>query len=71
VTFDRGVEGRVSVLGVDAKFISATGDRVTLEIAGERLSLTVGEQATEVAGLSVSLANVTDSQVAVRIGRGG
>jgi hypothetical protein len=32
VTFDRGAEGSVSVLGVDAKFIGADGDQVTVEV---------------------------------------
>ena len=69
VTFDRGVQGEVDVLGVNAKFIGADGDQVTLEVAGEQLSLTVGQQAAEVGGLAVSVDSVTDSQVAVRIGR--
>lgn len=68
VTFNRGVEGNVNVIGVDARFIGANGDHVTIEVAGERLSLTV-DQAAEVAGLSVSVASVTDTQVAVRIAR--
>ena len=63
VTFDRGVEGSVSVLGVDAKFIGADGDQVTVEVAGEQLSLTVGQQAAEVGGLAVSVDSVTDTQV--------
>ena len=68
VTFNRGVEGNVNVIGVDTRFIGANGDHVTIEVAGERLSLTVN-QTTEVAGLSVSVASVTDTQVAVRIAR--
>jgi hypothetical protein len=69
VTFDRGVEGSVSVLGVDAKFIGADGDQVTVEVAGEQLSLTVGQQAAQVGGLAVSVDSVTDTQVAIRIAR--
>jgi len=71
VTFDRGVEASASILGVDAKLIGADGDQVTIEVAGEQLSLTVGQQATEVAGLSVTLDSVTDSEVKVRIARNG
>jgi hypothetical protein len=69
VTFDRGVKGSANVLGVDARFISARGDVVTVEVAGERLSLTAGQPASEVGGLSVSVASVTDTQVAVQIER--
>ncbi|MDG4766587.1 hypothetical protein O7632_21165 [Solwaraspora sp. WMMD406] len=69
VTFDRGVQASANILGVEAKLIGSEADRVTVEIAGEQLTLTVGEQATEVAGLAVSLQQVTESQVVVRIAR--
>ncbi|MEV1290184.1 hypothetical protein [Micromonospora sp. NPDC049679] len=69
ITFDRGVEASANILGVEAKLVGADGDRVTVEVAGERLSLTVGEQATEVGGLAVSLQSATDSQVVVRVAR--
>jgi hypothetical protein len=69
VTFNRGVEGSASVLGVDARFVGAKGDRVTVEVAGERLTLTAGQSATEVGGLSVAVESVTDTQAVVRISR--
>ena len=69
VTFERGVEANASVFGVDAKLVKAEGETVTVEVAGEQLTLTVGQQATEVAGMPVTLQSVTDSQVVVRIGR--
>jgi hypothetical protein len=69
VTFDRGVEAKTSVLGVDAKLVKAEGEQVTVEVAGEQLTLTVGQQATEVGGLAVTLQSVTDTQVVVRIGK--
>lgn len=69
VTFDRGVEAHVLILGVEAKLVSARGDRVTVEVAGERLTLTVGDTGTEVAGLHVTLHSVTADQVAIRIAR--
>jgi hypothetical protein len=69
VTFDRGVDAQASVLGVDAKLVNAEDDKVTIEVAGEQLTLTVGQQGTEVAGLNVKLESVTDSQVVVQIGR--
>jgi hypothetical protein len=69
VTFDKGVDAKASVLGVDAKLVAADGDKITVEVAGEQLSLTVGQPATEVGGLSVSLDSVSDSQVIVKIAR--
>jgi hypothetical protein len=69
VTFDRSVQGSVNVLGVEAKFVGADGDKVTLEVAGEQLQLTVGQQAAEVGGLAVSIDSVTDTDVQVKIAR--
>ncbi|HLL64156.1 MAG TPA: hypothetical protein VK453_00235 [Micromonosporaceae bacterium] len=69
VTFDRGVDAKASVLGVEAKLIGADGDKVTVEVAGEQVSLTVGQQAVNVGNVSVTLDSVTDSQVVVRIAR--
>ncbi|MDM4718393.1 hypothetical protein QTQ03_01855 [Micromonospora sp. WMMA1363] len=67
VTFDRGVDARTSVLGVDVKLVGAQDDQVTVEVAGEQLTLTTGQQAVEVGGVSVTLDTVTDRQVTVRI----
>ncbi|WJK44074.1 hypothetical protein O7608_23410 [Solwaraspora sp. WMMA2056] len=69
VTFDRGVEASASFLGIEAKLIGAEGDRVTVEVAGEQVTLTTGQQATEVGGMAVTLEQVTDSQVVVRVAR--
>jgi hypothetical protein len=69
VTFDRGVDANASVLGVDAKLVGVDGDKVTVEVAGESLSLTVGEQGTEVGGLNVAVQSVTDSEVVIKISR--
>ncbi|WP_422774386.1 hypothetical protein ACN28C_16875 [Plantactinospora sp. WMMC1484] len=69
VTFDRGVDARASILGVDATLVGVDGDVVTIEVAGEQLSLTVGEQATEVGGLYATVQSADQEQVVVRIGR--
>ncbi|MEU5788814.1 hypothetical protein ABZ754_13925 [Micromonospora purpureochromogenes] len=69
VTFDRGVDASANILGVEAKLIGAQGDQVTVEVAGEQLSLTVGQQATEVGGFAVTLDSVTDQQVKIRVAR--
>ncbi|MFI7429009.1 hypothetical protein ACIBPB_18650 [Micromonospora sp. NPDC049836] len=67
VTFDRGVEASASIFGVEAKLVGAQGDQVTVEVAGEQLTLTSGQQATEVGGFQVSLDSVTDQQVVIRV----
>ncbi|MEV0154451.1 hypothetical protein AB0H57_12025 [Micromonospora sp. NPDC050686] len=69
VTFERGVEASATILGVEAKLVGAQGDQVTVEVAGEQLSLTVGQQAASAGDLSVSLESVTDEQVKIRVSR--
>lgn len=71
VTFDRGVQAEASVLGVDARFVSAQDGVVTVEVAGERLSLSTDGQGTEVGGLWVSVHSADEEHVAIRIGRSG
>ncbi|WP_446219729.1 hypothetical protein [Micromonospora sp. IBHARD004] len=70
VTFDRGVDASASILGVEAKLIGAQGDQVTVEVAGEQLTLTAGQQAAEAGGLQVTLDSVTDQQVKIRVAKG-
>ena len=69
VTIDRETNASASVLGVEAKFISADADTVTLDVAGEQISLTKGQQAVEVGGLLVSLDSVTNDQIGQHISR--
>ena len=69
VTLDRTVNASASVLGVEAKFISADANTVTLEVAGEQIQLTKGQQAVDVGGLQVSLDSITDSNVGIQIAR--
>ncbi|MEV6349443.1 hypothetical protein [Actinoplanes sp. NPDC051851] len=69
VTIQRETNASVSVLGVDAEFVKADDSTVTVEIAGEQVTLTKGEQATEVAGLEVSLASVTQDAIQLQVSR--
>jgi hypothetical protein len=69
VTFDRGAEAGVNILGVDAKLVGTEGDRVTLEVAGEQVTLTTSQPSTQVGGLQVSLESANDEQIVVQISR--
>ena len=69
VTIDRQTDASVNVLGVEAKFISADANTVTLDVAGEQIQLTKGQQAVEVAGLQVSLDSVTSDAIGLQISR--
>ena len=69
VTIDRTVNAGASVLGVEAKFISADANTVTLEVAGEQIQLTKGQQAVDVAGLQVSLDSITSDAVNLQVSR--
>jgi len=69
VTFDRGADASVNILGVEAKLVGAEGDRVTLEVAGEQVSLSTSQPSTEVGGLQVSLESANSEQIVVQISR--
>ena len=69
VTMDRSTSASASVLGVEAKFVSADANTVTLDIAGEQIQLTKGQQAVDVGGLQVSLDSVTADAVQFVVAR--
>ena len=69
VTIDRTVDASASVLGVEAKFVSADANTVTLEVAGEQIQLTKGQQAVEVGGLQVALDSINDDTVNLQVTR--
>jgi hypothetical protein len=69
VTLDQETNASASVLGVEAKFVSADNNTVTLDVAGERIQLTKGQQAVDVGGLQVSLASITGDQVSIQVAR--
>lgn len=70
VTFDRELNAEASILGIQAKLIGTQDDQVTVEVAGEQLTLTTEQPAAEVGGLSVTLDNVTADQVTIRVAQG-
>jgi hypothetical protein len=69
VTIDREVNASASVLGVEAKFVSADANTVTLQVAGEQVTLTKGQQAAQVGGLQVSLDQITGDTVSFQVSR--
>lgn len=69
VSIDRTVNASASVLGVEAKFVSADANTVTLEVAGEQIQLTKGQQAVDVGGLQVSLDSITGDTVNLQVAR--
>ena len=69
VSIDRSVDASVNVLGVEAKFVSADADTVTLDVAGEQIQLTKGQQAVDVAGLQVTLNAINADSVDIQISR--
>ncbi|WP_067654722.1 hypothetical protein [Nocardia harenae] len=70
VTFQRGVAASASILGVDAKLVAVNGNLVTLEIAGQQVTVPAGEQGQAAEGLNVAVQEVTEQQVVVKIGTG-
>jgi hypothetical protein len=69
VTLERDTSASASVLGVEAKFVSADANTVTLEVAGEQIQLTKGQQAVDVGGLQVSLDSVTADTIGFQVSR--
>ena len=69
VTLERNTSASASVLGVEAKFVSADAGTVTLEVAGEQIQLSKGQQAVDVGGLQVSLDSVTADTVGFQVSR--
>jgi hypothetical protein len=69
VTLERSTSASASFFGVEAKFVSADADTVTLDVAGEQIQLTKGQQAVDVGGLQVSLDSVTADAVEFVVAR--
>jgi hypothetical protein len=69
VTLERSTSASASVLGVEAKFVSADANTVTVEVAGEQIQLTKGQQAVNVGGLQVSLDSITADTIGIQVSR--
>lgn len=70
VTLDRSGDSAARILGVEVRLVRASGQQATLEVAGQQLQLRVDQQ-TRIAGLQVSLQELTEQHAVVRISQGG
>ncbi|MEV6324880.1 hypothetical protein AB0M45_27405 [Nocardia sp. NPDC051787] len=69
VTFDRGVDAKASILGIEAKLVAVNGNVVTLSVAGQELTVPVGEtQSAD--GRTVTVQEVTNDKVVVKLSTG-
>ncbi|MER7544185.1 hypothetical protein ABTW95_14370 [Spirillospora sp. NPDC127506] len=71
ITFDRGVDASASILGVKAELVKVQGDLVTLKIAGQQVTVPVGDGEQEAEGFNVSVQSVTEDNVVVKISNAG
>ncbi|WP_328394887.1 hypothetical protein [Nocardia sp. NBC_00416] len=69
VTFDRGVNAQISVLGVDTELTSVEGNLVTLTVAGQQVTVPVG-QTGSAEGLDLTVQEVTQDKVVVQLATG-
>ncbi|MFC5751131.1 hypothetical protein [Actinomadura rugatobispora] len=70
VTFNRGVDASASILGVKAELVSVQGQNVTMKVAGQQITVPVGE-GEQADGFDVSVQSVTQDNVVVKISNGG
>ncbi|WP_227996468.1 hypothetical protein [Nocardia australiensis] len=69
VTFNRGVNAKVSVLGVDAELVAVDGNQTTLKVGGQEVTVPVGHsQSAE--GIAITVQDVTDEKVVVKFSTG-
>ncbi|WP_336082226.1 hypothetical protein [Nocardia sp. SSK8] len=69
VTFERGVQAKASVLGIDAELVAVNGDLVTLSIGGQQITVPVGES-QPADGVDVRVSEVTADKVVVVLDSG-
>ncbi|MGW4067588.1 hypothetical protein [Nocardia grenadensis] len=69
VRFERGVQAKISVLGVDTELTSVQGDLVTLSVAGRPVTVPMGESGS-VQGLNLTVQEITQDTVVVRLATG-
>jgi hypothetical protein len=66
ITFDRGVDAKASILGVDAELVSVNGQNVNLKIAGQQVTVPLNDDQTS-GNFNVRVTSVTKDNVVVTI----
>lgn len=66
ITFPRGGETSVSVLGIEAQLVGVQNGTAQLQVAGQTVTVPVGGEANA-DGFTVGVESVTDSEVVVRV----
>lgn len=66
VTFDRGVDAKASVLGVDAELVAADDKQVTLKVGGQQVTVPLGENETS-GNFDISVESITKEKIVVKI----
>ena len=70
VTMDRGVDANASILGVDIKLVAVQNGQVVLDVEGNQVAVPVGDNSgTEVAGLVITVQEVTADKVVLQVTR--
>ncbi|MFQ6391998.1 hypothetical protein ACLMAJ_00945 [Nocardia sp. KC 131] len=69
VTFTRGVNAKASILGIDAELVAVNGNLITLKVAGQEVTVPVGETQPS-NGVNVTVQEVTDDKVIVKFATG-
>jgi hypothetical protein len=68
-TFNRGVDAKASVLGIEVKLVNVDNGTVTLDVEGNQVKVPVDGEA-EAEGLDIEVQEVTKDKVVLRISRG-
>ncbi|NUT32558.1 MAG: hypothetical protein HOV79_05725 [Hamadaea sp.] len=69
ITFDRRADtAKVSILGVEVSVVSATDTAVTLNVAGQEVTVNANASTT-VGGLTINVNQITDDEIVVKVTR--
>ncbi|MDX6743037.1 hypothetical protein [Actinocorallia sp. A-T 12471] len=69
VTFDRGVDAKAKVLGVEAELVEATDTTVTVKIGGQNVTVPLND-AEQSGDFNLRVKSITQDQVIVEISTG-
>ena len=69
VTFDRKADtAKVNILGVEVSVVSATDSAVTLNVAGQEVTVNANAS-TSIGGLTINVNQITDDDIVVKVTR--